>query len=96
MEGEHLVRVLTVCKITESVASTVLKFSGGRSRQRDDDSKAKSKVVNKCVMTPQYIKFADSQDIQGYVYVLQSGQYFRSQAAHDRVTEHDGHVHTTN
>jgi hypothetical protein len=47
-------------------------------------------------MTPQNMILVNSQDIQGYVYILQSGQYFRSQAAHDRVTEHDGHVHTTN
>ena len=37
--------VLTVCKITESIASTVLEFSGSCSGQCDHDSKAKSKVV---------------------------------------------------
>jgi hypothetical protein len=47
MEGEDLasVKLLTVSKITESVASTVLEFSRSCSGQCDDDSKAKSEVV---------------------------------------------------
>jgi hypothetical protein len=86
----------TVCEIAESVASTILEFSGRRNRECDDDGKGKPKIVNDtCIMTL-HAKHANSQDIQGHTYVLQSGQCLRSQAAHDRVTEHAAYVHTTN